>query len=180
VTPTDSELIARALASEDRAAFGELVHRHQSAVRQFLRHLTGGHAAQADDLAQETFLQAWRVLHRFRGEASFSTWLLGIARNQARNASRRLRREQPGAGPDSPDESLPSPAQAAELSQDLSTALRRLAPDEQNVLHLCYQQGLSHSEISAVLGWPLGTVKTSLARSKDKLRELLTVWNPRS
>jgi RNA polymerase sigma factor (sigma-70 family) len=177
VTPTDSELIARALATEDRAAFGELVRRHQSAVRRFLRQLTGGDAAQADDLAQETFLQAWRSLGRFRGEASFSTWLLGIARNHARNAWRRQRLELPGAGPERPDESA-SPARAAALSQDLTAALQRLEPDEQNVLHLCYQQGLSHSEISAVLGWPLGTVKTSLARSKDKLRQLLAVWNP--
>jgi RNA polymerase sigma-70 factor (ECF subfamily) len=47
-------------------------------------------------------------------------------------------------------------------------------------VHLCYQQGLSHSEIAAVLDWPLGTVKTNIARGKDKLRQLLAVWNPQT
>lgn len=70
---TDAELIARALVTDDRAAFGLLVQRHHSAVRQFLRHLTRGDAALADDLAQETFVQAWRSLARFHGGSAFST-----------------------------------------------------------------------------------------------------------
>jgi len=178
LTPTDSELIARAQTIQDRAAFGELVRRHQSAVRRFLRHLIGGDDALADDLAQETFIQAWRSLERYRGDALFSTWLLGIAHNHARNARRRKRPAAPVDMPEAADESAPSPAQAAELSQDLETALGELSPQEQTALHLCYQQGLSHSEISAVLGWPLGTVKTSIARSKERLRKLLAAWNP--
>ena len=91
MTPPDSELIVRVVAFDDRTAFGELVTRHQSAVRNFIRHLTGGDAALADDLAQETFIQAYRSLPHFRGESAFPTWLLGIAHNRWRNARRQQR-----------------------------------------------------------------------------------------
>jgi RNA polymerase sigma-70 factor (ECF subfamily) len=79
--PTDAELITRVLVRDDRRAFGELVARHQSAVRGLLRRLTGGDLAQADDLAQETFLRAYRGLRGYRGGAKFSSWLYRIACN---------------------------------------------------------------------------------------------------
>jgi RNA polymerase sigma-70 factor (ECF subfamily) len=174
----DAEMIARVLVADDRAAFGELVRRHQSAVRRYLRHLTRGDAALADDLAQETFLTAWRGLPRFQGQATFSTWLLGIARNQCRNALRRRRETVPATVLEIPDESAPSPAHLVALGHDLAGALGQLDPDEQEVLYLFYQQGLTHTEISGLLGRPPGTVKTHLARGKDKLRQLLDIWNP--
>ncbi len=175
---TDPELIARVLVSDDHAAFGELVRRHQSAVRHFLRHLSGGDAALADDLAQDTFVQAWHGLAKFSGHSSFSTWLLGIAHNHWRNARRKQR-----AVPVEPEhlaalEPVPSPAPLSDLRHDLDRALRTLAAEERTALHLCFQQGLSHSEIADVLQWPLGTVKTHLNRGKEKLRPLLASWNP--
>ncbi len=175
---TDSELIARVLVSDDHAAFGELVRRHQSAVRHFLRHLAGGDAALADDLAQETFVQAWHGLARFAGHSSFSTWLLGIAHNHWRNARRKQRTVSVEPEHLAALEPTPSPAPLSDLRHDLDRALRRLADEERTVLHLCYQQGLSHSEIADVLQWPLGTVKTHINRGKDKLRPLLASWNP--
>src|SRR6476660_866441 len=78
---TDAQLIARCLVGDDRHAFAELVKRHQSAVRACLRKLTAGNHALADDLAQETFVLAWRNLASFRQEARFSTWLYRIATN---------------------------------------------------------------------------------------------------
>ena len=78
---SDAALIARVVVSDDRHAFGELVRRHQSMVRATLRKLTGGNTALADDLAQETFLLAYRNLKSFRQEARFSTWLYRIAYN---------------------------------------------------------------------------------------------------
>ena len=78
---SDGELIARVLVQDDRHAFGELVRRHQSAVRACLRKLTAGNHALADDLAQETFLLAYRNLRSFRQQAKFSTWLYRIAYN---------------------------------------------------------------------------------------------------
>lgn len=180
VTPADSELIARVLAVDDRAAFGELVVRHQSAVRGFLRHLTKGDAALADDLAQETFIRAYRGLDRFAGSASFSTWLLGIAHNQHRNAQR-LRWSSRRASSESDAEiAVESSARLSDLQHDLSQALQRLNSEEQTALHLHYHQGLSHGEMAAVLSRPVGTIKTILLRSKTKLRELLSAWNPQT
>ena len=175
MTP-DAELIRRVVAHDDHAAFGLLVQRHQSAVRKFLRHLTGGDHALADDLAQETFVQAFRGLDRFRGGSALSTWLLGIAHNQWRNARRRpwtvaaMRQEM--------DAAIDSASPQSDLRHDLAEALRTLSADEQLAIHVCYQQGLTHQEAAVVLDWPLGTVKTHLARGKDKLRQQLAVWNP--
>ena len=180
MTLPDSELIVRVVDSDDRAAFGELVGRHQSAVRNFARNLAGGDAALADDLAQETFIQAYRSLSHYRGESAFPTWLLGIAHNRWRNARRQQREHVSLNVEEVVHAAVPSPAPAADLRHDLADALRRLSPDEQTAVHLCYQQGLSHSEIAAVLDWPLGTVKTNLARGKDKLRQILAVWNPQT
>ena len=178
--PADAELIARTIASADRAAFGELVLRHQSAVRNFLRHLVRGDAALADDLAQETFVQAYRGLTRFRGDANFSTWLLGIAHNHWRNARRRQRGEVSFEAENESALAVASPAALSDLQQDLAAAVKQLSADEQLALHLGYQQGLSHREIAALLNWPLGTVKTHLTRSKEKLRSLLAAWNPQT
>lgn len=174
----DSGLIARVLASGDHPAFGELVRRHQSAVRKFLRHLAAGDHALADDLAQETFLEAYRGLGNFRGGSAFSTWLLGIARNRWRNARRR-----PQFAPlpaDRPEQLTDSGAAASDLRHDLAFALRGLSADEQLALHVCYHQGLTHDEAAALLDWPLGTVKTHVARGKQKLRQQLASWNPRT
>lgn len=175
---SDRQLIARCVLDDDRAAFGELVRRHQSAVRAFLRHLTAGDNATADDLAQETFLQAYRSLSRYRGDAAFTTWLLGIAHNQFRNARRRQRELPQEKIPDSIDDSTVSPAHSTALSHDLTSALRQLSSDEQTILHVCYTQGLTHDEAATLLNWPLGTVKTNIARAKEKLRLLLAAWNP--
>ena len=178
MNPSDQDLIARCVLNDDRAAFGELVRRHQSAVRTFLRHLTAGDAATADDLAQETFLHAHRSLPRYRSDAAFLTWLLGIAHNQFRNARRRQREIPQEKIPDSIDDTAASPAHHTALHHDLGSALRQLSTDEQTVLHLCYTQGLTHDEAATLLDWPLGTVKTHVARSKEKLRRLLATWDP--
>lgn len=174
--PTDDELIARARADDDRDAFGELVRRHQAAVRAFTRQLTRTDSALADDLAQETFIAAHRQLDRFRGEARFSTWLLGIAHNHWRNARRR-QRDHLGLPENLPAESHALTHQA-DLRQDLAAALATLSREERLALHLGFEQGRSHAEIAALVAWPLGTVKTHLARGKDKLRHLLSAWNP--
>jgi RNA polymerase sigma-70 factor (ECF subfamily) len=182
---SDNDLIARVLVLDDRYAFGELVRQHQSAVRGFLRRLTSGRHALADDLAQETFLAAYRDLARFRGGSAFSTWLLGIAYNQFRSSRRRERDtvEWTGAVPASQalpgyEGAVPAVSAAIDLQQDLATALAQLTEDERAAIQLCYGEGLSHAEASAVLGSPLGTVKTHVLRAKVKLRRLLQAWAP--
>src|SRR5262245_64864532 len=84
----DEELVARAVATGDAAAFALLVERHQSAVRNWLRQLCRD-PAQGDDLAQETFLAAWRNLASFAGTGRFSSWLMKIAYHAFLQASRR-------------------------------------------------------------------------------------------
>src|ERR1043165_6878546 len=90
---TDAELIARVVVQDDRHAFSELVRRYQSSIRTTLRRLTAGNDALADDLAQDTFLLAYRNLRSFRQEARFSTWLYRIATN-AFLADARKRKEE--------------------------------------------------------------------------------------
>jgi RNA polymerase sigma factor (sigma-70 family) len=174
VSFSDTDLIARVLAHEDHPAFGELVRRHQSFVRAFLARLVRGDAHLADDLAQETFLQAWQKLGRFRGEAKFSTWLLGIAYNQFRNAARRRK----DLAWEDLSANQPEPA-AAEvppgLRLDLANALERLHPMEQTAILLCCQNGLSHEEAAQVLEIPIGTVKTHVLRGREKLKRLLSL-----
>lgn len=75
---SDEELVARAVAARDQAAFGELVRRHQSRVRNWLRQLTRN-AATADDIAQEAFIKAWNKLDSFSGQGRFAAWLMKIA-----------------------------------------------------------------------------------------------------
>src|ERR1051326_708732 len=103
---SDGDLIARVLEADDPNAFAELVRRYQSPVRVFLRRMTRGDEALADDLAQETFIRAWRKLESYRNESRFSTWLFGIAVNEFRGRARRVRRlreeqlDESSAGPE--------------------------------------------------------------------------------
>jgi len=175
VSFSDADLIARAISLEDHNAFGELVRRYQSPVRAFLARMTRGDRHLADDLAQETFLKAWRKLPTFRGEARFSTWLFGIAYNQFRAELRRHKE----LALDDPDEPCPEPTESAaasgsNLRLDLTEALKMLTSPERAAVVLCCQKGLTHEEAALALECPLGTVKTSVLRGKEKLRRYLS------
>lgn len=173
---TDVDLVARVLAFEDQNAFGELVRRYQSPVRAFLARMTRGDAHLADDLAQETFLKAWKKLQTFGGGSRFSTWLFGIAFNEFRMASRRRKElaveelADPSAEPETPAAAPDSP-----LRLDLTEALKGLSSNERAAVVLCCQNGLSHEEAAQVLDCPLGTVKTNVLRGKEKLRKRLGI-----
>lgn len=144
-------------------------------VRAQLRRLLDGDEARADDLAQETFLLAWRKLHQFRGEARFSTWLYRIAYSCFLQARRSL----PTTARDTQENPLDqqtSPRGTVELRLDIERAMRQLSDAEQVVLLHVVQLGLSHDEAAYVLAMPLGTVKSHTKRGKAKLRELLADW----
>ena len=179
---SDGELIARVLVQDDRHAFSELVRRHQSAVRGCLRKLTAGNHALADDLAQETFLLAYRNLRSFRQQAKFSTWLYRIAYN-AFLAERRKIKE--AALPDDGDEEgalaadgATPVARSVALSVDLERAMAVLSEGERAAIVQCYHNDLSHEEAALVLGCPVGTVKTHILRAKQKLKARLGAWAP--
>ena len=172
--PSDAELILAVQNRDDHHAFATLVRRHQSALRALLRRLTRGDLALADDLAQETFVLAWRSLAAFRFEARFSTWLYRIAFNAWRSQARK-RREVPL----DIEESAAPEAQAMEelpdiVSRlDLERALETLSEAERLAIAACYFADLSHPEAAQALGMPLGTVKTHVLRAKAKLRARL-------
>ena len=174
---TDADLVARVLLNDDHHAFAELVRRHQSSVRGLLRQLTRTDVALADDLAQETFLRAYKHIRSFRGEARFSTWLYRIAYNCFREEARK-RKELVGIDETQleaePDPQSVDPA----LKHDLIHALQLLPLHERSAILLCCQNGLSHNEAARVLDIPLGTVKTNVLRGREKLKKLLAAWGP--
>jgi RNA polymerase sigma-70 factor, ECF subfamily len=187
---TDAQLIARCIVGDDRHAFAELVKRHQSGVRACLRKLTAGNHALADDLAQDTFVLAWRNLKSFRQEARFSTWLYRIATN-CWLAHVRKRREEllgdrdasVGSDADECDDTATQSAGGDHAPQttmkiDLERALARLSEAERAAIVQCYHNDLSHEEAAYVLGCPVGTVKTHILRGKQKLKAALAAWAP--
>ena len=174
-SPPDADLILAVLERDDRAAFAELLRRHQSLVRTVLRRLTRGDAALADDLAQETFVLAWRNLRRFRFEARFSTWLYRIAFNAWKSEARKKREvllDDPDNAPMLVDTAQDIPDTAGRI--DLERALATLSDGERAAIAACYYADLSHEEAAQALGIPLGTVKTHILRAKAKLRARLT------
>jgi RNA polymerase sigma factor (sigma-70 family) len=186
---TDAQLIARCVVKDDRHAFAALVRRHQSGVRACLRKLTAGNHALADDLAQETFVLAWRNLSAFRQEARFSTWLYRIATNcwlaQARKRKEELLGDRQDAVAEDDDADAGEAAaahgdhaRAASLKVDLERALGVLSEAERAAIVQCYHNDLSHEEAAYVLGCPVGTVKTHVLRAKQKLKVALAAWNP--
>jgi RNA polymerase sigma-70 factor (ECF subfamily) len=186
---SDAQLIARCLVGDDRHAFAALVRRHQSGVRACLRKLTLGNQALADDLAQETFVLAWRNLASFRQEARFSTWLYRIATNcwlaQARKRKEELLGDRDASVPDDEgaeavahDEPAADHARAATLKIDMERALATLSDAERAAIVQCYHNDLSHEEAAYVLGCPVGTVKTHVLRAKQKLKMALGAWSP--
>jgi RNA polymerase sigma-70 factor, ECF subfamily len=166
--PSDAELIARVLALDDRHAFAELVRRHQSDVRALCRRLAAD-TGLGDDLAQETFLRAYRGLARYRGGARFSTWLYRIAYNLFLSEARK-RVPRPGVAVEVIGH---APAEASDRRHDLEWALAELRPEERAALVLTYGRDVSHEEAATILDCPLGTLKTHVLRGKDKLRRLL-------
>ena len=171
--PADSELVLAIVARDDRDAFAHLVRRHQSMVRSVLRRLAKGDHGLADDLAQETFLLAWRNLRSFRFDARFSTWLYRIAFNAWLSEARKRREVLLDDGERAPAAEAPAHAVPAVERIDLERALEGLSDGERAAIAACYYADLTHEEAAAAIGIPLGTVKTHILRAKAKLRAKL-------
>jgi len=153
----------------DAMAFGVLVRQHQSALRGFLRRLTRGNHALADDLAQDTFLEAHRKIAQFQGRGSFSSWLYAIAWSRFLMETRKRKLEPL----DDDMEQGRSPETASVARLDLESAFKHLKPAERAALTLCYAAGMAHEEAASTLGMPLGTLKSHVARGREKLKTLL-------
>ncbi|HXQ48007.1 MAG TPA: RNA polymerase sigma factor [Caulobacteraceae bacterium] len=150
-------------------AFAQLVARHQQAVRSFLRRALLSEA-DAEDVAQETFLAAWARLWRYRGQASFRSWLCAIAWKKALSLQRARGRER--SRYDQLDEPAPA-ASGADARLDLDRALGTLPDDQRAAVALCLGGGFSHAEAADALGLPLGTIKSHVQRGRAKLLQVL-------
>ena len=167
----EARLIAAARRGESRA-FAALVEAHQQSVRGFLRRFCG-HWADADDIAQDAFVTAWRKLSRFEGRSSFRSWVCGIGFRIARDARRSHAR---AAARDTDwraqqdDESNTAPL---EDRLALADAMAELPDDQRAAVALCLGEGFSHAEAAAILNQPLGTVKSHVARGRERLLKAL-------
>lgn len=169
----DDPTLVRSTAAGDRDAFEELVRRHHPAVRRFLRGALS-RPEDAEDATQETFLAAFRAAAAFRGDASVRTWLLTIARHIAYHA-RRKDAQRPEQAVDPNDLALlagwgastPELAAIRHESRDaLTHALRRLAPEEREVLIMRDLENLDGPHVAAALGVSLAAMKSRLHRAR--------------
>jgi RNA polymerase sigma-70 factor (ECF subfamily) len=172
VSAHDLDLVALG-ATGDRAAFGELVRRHGSAVRGLLRRM-GAEPSAADDVAQDAFLAAFEQIAEFRGEGAFRAWVSRIAARLYVKRWRREARVDLMADTDDAAGAEVAPGPNADARIDLEEALKALSPVERVCVSLCYGAGLSHAEAAAALNAPLGTVKSHVKRGLDKLRARLS------
>lgn len=144
---------------------------YEAPVYRLALRMCGGRAEDAQEVAQEAFLAAWRGLPRFRGQCRFSSWLYKLTANAAVDHLRREKRrpaavplENAGepADPHTPQEEL----ERRELHRAVQQALDRLTPEHREVLLLRQMQGLSYQEIGAALSLEEGTVKSRISRAK--------------
>ena len=167
----ENQLVAREVSAQDTAAYGELVRRHQSQVRNFLRKLTGDIAA-ADDLSQDCFMHAWNKLQTFSGRGSFIGWLLKVAYTtflQSKRKSKRYAEILDQLGHKMETEGQSYSVQPDEVT-DLDKLLAVLDEEERAIMIMSYACGLSHREISDATSMPVGTVKSVIFRGKQKIR----------
>ena len=159
-------LIARALRG-DQPAFAVLIARHEARLRHFVARVVG--PGDADDIAQDALVKAWQSLPRYRAEASFASWLMGIGWRAALDHQRRAKRSaaRDTAWHDHADHTIEGPGAAP---VELERALASLSDTERAALVLTHGHGWSHGEAAVILGLPLGTLKSLAARAKAKAR----------
>ena len=180
---TDVELVRGALEGSE-SAFREVVQRYQRPVYGLIVRMVRD-PGRAEELAQDTFVKAFRALHTYDVQRKFSAWLLTIAHHVAIDELRKGsivtqsidEMTQEGGSPrELVDTRSATPAAIAErtaLASALQTAIGRLRPDYREVVTLRYERELDYDEIAEITGLPMGTVKSSLHRARKELAEHL-------
>ena len=171
----------------DAAAFAELVEKYKQPVMNVIYRILRD-PTEAEDLAQNVFLQVHKSAHRYEASARFTTWLFTIARNLCLNEIRRRSRHPADSldatYPDSDDQPVrqyedhktSSPPEAllqGELEQKIEQALRELPENQRTAILLCRQDELSYEEIATVLGCSLSATKSIIHRGRETLKEKL-------
>jgi len=184
LAPSDEELVHKAQGG-DNLAFEQLVTRYEGKIYNLVFHLTGNKTI-AKDILQETFIQAYRSIKKFRGKSKFSTWLYKIAVNYCLMQRRKkkitvsldeyLKTDKDEAPRQIPDwaDSPSASIDNSELKEKLNSALDELPDDYRSVVVLSDVEGMSNKEINKVLGLSVSAVKSRLHRVRLFLREKLT------
>jgi RNA polymerase sigma-70 factor (ECF subfamily) len=173
---TDENLIIQRAASGDEAAMRHLWTRHSPHVDAVVRRLVGGDRDLAADVAQEVWIQIFRALPGYRGEAQFGTWIHRVAVNRTLNALRRTRRLGSIESPIEDDFVGPTvepEAERAMLAATIEGAARQLSPGARVVFMMHDVEGFTHEEIARELGITPGGSKSQLFKARAKLRKLL-------
>ncbi len=189
---SDRMLVARTVAGDDRA-FELLVIKYQRRIQRLIGRMVRD-VDLIEDIAQETFIRAYRALHQFRGDAQFYTWLYRIAVNTAKKALMDLKRDptvseaafrtsddedetsRRGIEPIA-DETPESVLAAKEIAAMVNAAMDALPPDLREALVLREIEGLSYEEIAMAMNCPIGTVRSRIFRAREavsvRIRPLL-------
>ena len=167
---TDFALVTQVTMMGNRRAFDQLVVRYQSPVRRFFLHQTLGDEPLSDDLAQDTFIKAWRNIGSFRAMSSFQTWLMRIAYNVFYDY---VRNRKTTSDIDNVAEPMTNGNSNPSLQMDLSHALSLLKPDERTCITLQLVDGYKIDQIAKITDMKEGTVKSILFRGKEKLTKYL-------
>jgi len=165
----DNTLIARIISNGDQHAFATLIKKYQGAIRQFLRRLTAGEQATADDIAQEAFLRIYQKLDTFLGQSSFSTWAHKIAYNCFLKYKQKVYHQYEIDGFDF--SILEAKVEDIEKDLLIERLMNCLDITERTCVTLSVSAGMSHQEISTITELPLGTVKSHINRGKQKLMD---------
>jgi len=178
VEPTDRDLVLRTRRGEVEA-FGEVVERYQQSVFNVCYRMLG-ERMEAEDLAQETFIRAYRRLATFDVERPFGPWIRRVANNACLNHIHKQKPESyeldderdqsPGAIRHEPETHLAS----AESAGEVRGAILKLPPHYRSVIELRHYQEMSYSEISSALELPISDVKSHLYRARKKLAAMLS------
>lgn len=186
-TPQSVEKLVESAKRGDTSAFDRLVALYQDRLYSYAVRMVHD-PVEAEDIAQEAFVKAYRNLASFRGASTFQTWLYRIASNLTIDALRRHSRERTVSLEAPPaattDEAAPEPAdlatagpdsrvETAELQRQVHRAIGQLSPKLRSVVVLYDLQGLSYEEIADILGCPLGTVKSRLFNARMELKQKL-------
>jgi RNA polymerase sigma-70 factor (ECF subfamily) len=174
--------VAQALAGSE-SAFEQIVRRYQRPILNLIARITGDPAL-AEDLAQETFLKAFRNLPAFDTTRRFSSWIFRIAHNTAIDALRRAKGRAVSLDSDSAAAELArrelatpqaaDPAERVALGRALAAALAQLRPEHRAAIALRYEEGLPFEEVGHVLGVAEATARTYVHRGRKELARLMT------
>lgn len=180
---TDEKLLLRQIIAGDSDAFAQLVEAYQKPVYSLCLRMVSN-PTDAEDLAQEAFVKAWRGLQSYKFESSFSTWLYRLTGNVCIDFLRKQKRKTvislTASEEDTPELDIPDPEPLPEeqvlhkeKQQAVSAAMEQLQESERLVLTLRVVEELSYEQIAEVMDIKVGTVKSRIARARERLRKIL-------